>query len=371
MVDRIQKLAQLMYTRRELGEIPYVLLLGSGVSLIPEVRCAFAGTEDWHTFWKKMQNATPKERGARLGDAIAEQNLQSGYFTLAQIITKGYFRLILTLNLDDGIDKTVQCLPSEQTEFLVHKTYNRKWLTKALERDKPRFQIIKLHGDLEIKKLPLTARGEFEMPKDLVRALTRHLDENLIIVGDIQHDRDIQQCVTPTANELWWVNPHRPAPNSFVERIKQKRGAGEIVTGSSAKFNEFFSQLHRAITEAERAERIDYEIISTARPGQPLPEGLIAEGGAANTSAGPAPWEEFFEETSATPSEMPKEQDEWDTSFDDAPKRALADDSAAPVRAGASAPNRAVASLPNRALLALGGLVIIIVIVIVALTQCS
>ncbi len=54
MNPSIQRLTQLMQARQKLGETPYVLLLGSSLSLTPAVRRAFAETEDWEAFWRKM-----------------------------------------------------------------------------------------------------------------------------------------------------------------------------------------------------------------------------------------------------------------------------------------------------------------------------
>lgn len=51
----IRQLANLIRTRRKAGDQPYTLLLGSSLSLTPEVRQAVCDSDDWEAFWTAIQ----------------------------------------------------------------------------------------------------------------------------------------------------------------------------------------------------------------------------------------------------------------------------------------------------------------------------
>ncbi len=239
----IEKLAQLMQARQELGEPPYVLLLGSSLSLTPAVRRAFARTEDWETFWKEMQRASPTERKALLKKPLDALGLEQGYQAMARLAGAGYCSLILTLNVDDAIDDAVRPLPADQSVLLIYDGNNTAQIVETLSRATPRLKVVKLRGDINAQALPLTATGQFEFPDDLEQTISDWLERDAILIGDIPYDTDVQRCVRRSSGALWCILPDEPASNSFVKRAKQSRPSGEIITGAGAEFNAFFTTL--------------------------------------------------------------------------------------------------------------------------------
>jgi hypothetical protein len=243
MNPSIQKLAQLMQERQEQGEIPYVLLLGSSLSLTPAVRYAFAGTEDWEAFWKEMQCRAPTERKALLKKPLDALGLEPGYQAMAQLAEAGYFNLILTLNVDDAIDDAVRPLPADQSTLQIYDGSNTAQVIATLSRTRPRLKVVKLRGDINAQALPLTDTGQFEFPENLERSVSEWLKHDMILVGDIPYDTDVQRCIKQSTGALWCILPAEPASDSFMRRVKRVRPSGEIITGAEAGFNAFFTGL--------------------------------------------------------------------------------------------------------------------------------
>lgn len=257
MNPSIQKLAQLMQARREQGEPPYVLLLGSSLSLTPSVRRAFAGTEDWEAFWKDMQRASPTERKTLLKKPLDALGLEAGYQAMARLAEAGYFNLILTLNVDDAIDDAVRPLPADQSVLLIYDGSNTAQIVETLSRATPRIKVVKLRGDINAQALPLTATGTFEFPDDLERSVSEWLKRDLILVGDIPYDTDVQRCIKRSTGSLWCILPDEPASDSFIMRARQSRPSGEIITGADAKFNVFFTTLEEGPERVRRDDELD------------------------------------------------------------------------------------------------------------------
>jgi len=252
--NALQRLAQLMQKRQDQGEPPYVLLLGSSLSLTPSLRCDFAGTEDWEAFWKEMQRASPTERKAMLKKPLDALGLEPGYHAIARLAEAGYFNLILTLNVDDAIDDAVRPLPADQNALLIYDGSNAAQIVEALSRATPRLKVVKLRGDINAQALPLTATGTFEFPEDLQQSVAERLKRDTILVGDIPYDDDVQRCIKRSTSALWCILPDEPASDSFVMRARQSRPPGEIITGGDAEFNAFFITLAEEVLSRDETE---------------------------------------------------------------------------------------------------------------------
>lgn len=242
MNPSFKKLAQLMQERRELGEPPYMLLLGPSLSLTPPVRCAFAGTENWEVFWEKMQYTSPTECKALLKKHLDALGLELGYQAIARLAEAGYFRLILTLNVDDTIDDAVRPLPADQSALLIYDGNNAAQIVTTLSHAEPRIKVVKLRGDINAQALSLIDTRQFEFPDDLERSISELLKRDTILVGDIPYDTDVQRCIR-SGGALWCVLPDEPASDSFIKRARRSRPSGEIITGADADFNVFFTAL--------------------------------------------------------------------------------------------------------------------------------
>jgi len=254
MNPSIEKLAQLMQARQEQGEPPYVLLLGSSLSLTPAVRRAFSGTEDWEAFWEEMQRASLTERKALLKKPLDALGLELGYQAMARLAEAGYFNLVLTLNVDDAIDDVVRPLSADQSVLLIYDGSNAAQIVEVLSHPTPRIKVVKLRGDINARKLPLTPQAQFEFPPDLEDAVTQWLSRDTIVVGDLPFDDDVQRCLRSGDDALWCILPNEPASDSFIKRAKKIRSSGEIITGADGEFNAFFTALAERLLQFFQTE---------------------------------------------------------------------------------------------------------------------
>jgi len=241
------QLVNLIRVRHETRMQPYILLLGSSLSLTPEVRRAVCDSDDWEAFWTTTQQLSNVECRALMAGPFAGLKLAFGYNCLAGLAQAGYFNIILTANIDDALDNALRILPAGECTVLCHGQTSAQEITSALSQSAPRLKVIKLRGDINAYKLPLTPGGQFEFPKELEEAVERLLSQDTVLVGDIPYDTDIQRCIRKGDGALWAIVPEEPRPGSFLYNAKQARPRGEVITGPGAEFGLFFSTLGEAL----------------------------------------------------------------------------------------------------------------------------
>ncbi len=246
---KITDLAKMMRARQIAGERPYTLLLGSSLSLTPEVRRAVANDDNWDTFWEVINRTSVTERRTMLRTALQKIDLQEGCTALMRLVEAGYFQIVLTLNVDDTLDNALQKLPAGEYRVWVHGEVGSREIVTALERPTPRIKVVKLRGDVNAYELPLTPDAAFEFPEDLEDTLRARLRHDTIIVGDLPHDYDVQRCIERGDGALWVISP---TYSQFLRKAKRKRTVGERIPAEEvgdaegatlAEFNTFFSTL--------------------------------------------------------------------------------------------------------------------------------
>jgi CheY-like chemotaxis protein len=242
----ICQLAALIRVRHEVGNRPYTLLLGSSLSLTPELRQAVCGSDAWGIFWTEIEGLSADERYSLLIGPLSGLNLTAGYRCLTELAQAGYFNIILTANIDDALDNALRTLEAGECQVLCHGRTSAQEIAVALSRPVPRVNVVKLRGDINAYKSPLTSKGQFEFPEALEEAVGRLLSQDTILVGDIPYDTDIQRCIREGEGALWIVAPEAPRLGSFLYNAIQSR-PGKVISGSEADFVPFFSTLAREL----------------------------------------------------------------------------------------------------------------------------
>jgi WD40 repeat protein len=238
MDDAIAQLAKMMRARRAAGVAPYTLLLGSSLSLTPAVRRAVCDSEAWEAFWETVTRTSPEERRALMHEPLSQLDLQAGCDALAQLVGAGYFNVVLTLNVDDTLDNALKALPASEYRVWVHGEVSSREIVTALDRPTPRIKVVKLRGDVNAYKLPLTPEATFEFPDDLEDAVMQFLHHDTVIVGDLPFDDDVHRCIRGGDGALWVVTAEG---NGFLDRAKRIRKVGEVI--AATEFNAFFIAL--------------------------------------------------------------------------------------------------------------------------------
>jgi WD40 repeat protein len=242
----ITQLANMMRKRRAAGSAPYVLLLGSSLSLTPQVRRAVCGREDWDTFWMAVEKMSPAERRAAFKGPLERLLLAEGYRALTRLLAAGYFEVVFTLNVDDTLDDELSVLKADEYRIWVYCEVTSAELVAALEYRSPRVKVLKLRGDVNAHKLPLTPQGQFVFPRELENAVSQWLSRDTIVAGDLPFDDDVWRCLRGGDGALWVVGLET---TERLRRVKHVRQKGEVIAAES--FNAFFTALADALEVEE------------------------------------------------------------------------------------------------------------------------
>lgn len=235
MSDKIRALAATMAARKNSGVEPFVLLIGAGASigsgcssmarLVDDVLQKYDRTR--FDLWRKEIEGAAEispEYGELKGKSVAGQKAErfneiwdnldhgsrysilrehlwegkspsQGYVDLAHLIAAGYFKLALSTNLDNLLEKALAAEGwHEPDNFVV--AVNGKDKTEELRfqlaSTHAPFKLIKLHGSLSSPVSYAFTPEEIYTFEDTIKPdVARHLNQALVVVGHSMQDRDI------------------------------------------------------------------------------------------------------------------------------------------------------------------------------------
>ncbi|HID61184.1 MAG TPA: VWA domain-containing protein [Anaerolineae bacterium] len=259
--DKIKLLAELMRSRQEGGEPPYILVLGSGPSVtlgsssMRRVVKAIAGSVDLGKFYETLDGLSPLERYVILKKHFAEAGLSPGYRRLAELVKEGFFDIIFTTNLDPFLENSLEAANFTGFEVLIcgedalGRMDQMDILSPGsghrLESAQPRVRIVKLHGDVHSRSFAFTP-GEISLfGSDGERVLRRYLSRDLIIVGHGPRDYDINRAIEREGGSIWYINQSPPSMDDLVYQAMRARGTqANVISGEFGLFDRFFEILH-------------------------------------------------------------------------------------------------------------------------------
>lgn len=240
---------------RRVKEMPYHLLLSSTISLTDEVCEAMTGSTDRHALDDLLEPMGIMDRCVFLRDYITGRGNEIGYHFLASMIKLGYFRVILTANLDSSLEDALTDFGMKPSEYrvLVCGQDKDEYIAGALQRRSSMVEIVKLRGDLVSQTLPPSISGFFRFSHALEGALGQYLNQDILIVGEMRYDDDIHRIIGQEGGMIWYIVPAAPRSDDFVFRSIKARGTGRVVHGKYGQFNEFFSVLKGLVSGQEIA----------------------------------------------------------------------------------------------------------------------
>jgi hypothetical protein len=251
--DKIKLLAELIRSRRESVEPPYILILGSGTSVtlgsssMKHVVKAVAGSDDLEKFYGTLDGLSPLERYVILKKHFAEAGFSLGYRRLAELIKKGFFDVIFTTNLDPFLEDSLAVGKLEATDLkvLVCGEQSSAEAMDLLESAQPRIKIIKLHGDVHSRSFAFTPSEISLLSSKGERVLRRYLSRDLIIVGHGPRDYDINRAIEREGGSIWYVNQSPPSMDDPIYQAMKARGTQtNVISGEFGLFDRFFKALH-------------------------------------------------------------------------------------------------------------------------------
>ncbi len=265
--DKIKLLAELMRSRQESGEPPYILVLGSGPSVtlgsssMKHVVKAVAATTDLEEFYETLDGLSSLERYVILKKHFAEAGISPGYRRLAELIKKGFFNIIFTTNLDPFLENSLRRY-SRQGEFngpdfevLIcgEDALGSMGQMDTLESRQPRVKIVKLHGDVHSRSFAFTPSEISLFSGDGERVLRRYLSRDLIIVGHGPRDYDINRAIEREGGSIWYVGQSPPPMDAPIYQAMRSRGTQtNVISGEFGLFDRFFKALHSELMRSSR-----------------------------------------------------------------------------------------------------------------------
>lgn len=259
--DKIKLLAELMRSRRESGEPPYILVLGSGPSVslgsssMKRVVKAVAGSDDLGKFYGTLDGLSSLERYVILKKHFAEAGISLGYRRLAELVKKGFFDIIFTTNLDPFLEKSLSSaglraeadskLEAADFEVLICGEQSSAETMRILEGAQPRIKVVKLHGDIHSRSFAFTPSEISLFGGGGERVLRDYLSRDLIIVGHGPRDYDINRAIEREGGSIWYINQSPPSMDDLIYQAMKARGTQtNIISGEFGLFDRFFDALH-------------------------------------------------------------------------------------------------------------------------------
>ncbi len=255
--DKIKLLAELMRSRRESGEPPYILILGSGTSVtlgsssMKRVMKAIAAATDLEKFYETLDSLSSLERYVILKKHFAEAGLSRGYRRLAELIGKGFFDIIFTTNLDPFLENSLEQYNGQgefnglDFEVLICGEQSSAETMDILESAQPRVKIFKLHGDIHSRSFAFTPSEISLFGSNGELVLRRYLSRDLIIVGHGPRDYDINRAIEREGGSIWYIGQSPPSMDNLIYQAMRARGTQtNVISGEFGLFDRFFEALH-------------------------------------------------------------------------------------------------------------------------------
>ncbi len=254
--DKIRLLAELMRSRQESGEPPYVLVLGSGTSVMlgsssmRHVVKAIAGGDDLEKFYETLDSLSSTERYVILKKHFAKAGISPGYSRLAELVEKGFFDVIFTTNLDPFLESSLAGSRLDATDFEVLICGERSGveIMDTLESAQPRVKVVKLHGDINSRSFAFTPSEISLLGGEGERVLRCYLGRDLLIVGYGPRDYDISRAIEREGGSIWYIAQSPPSMDNLVYQAMKARGAqANVISEEFGLLDRFFDALYNEL----------------------------------------------------------------------------------------------------------------------------
>jgi hypothetical protein len=252
----LTRLAGILEMRKQALSRPYNLLLTSTLSLTPTILQNVCHSDNWSIFRQHMYDLGQRDRLNALRPLLQTSQHSDGYRALARLITKGYFSTILTTNIDSALENALEDALVEEGlrprsfQMLVLDRDTDEHVVQALDDHTDGTCIVKLHGSLQEGIIPAPFPDFFELRRDILESVKRYLNQDMIIVGSIEHEDDINRALTRDIrygrSSVYYAHPCALAlDDNVVKLIKARGNAPEayVIAGQYGAFNLFFTTL--------------------------------------------------------------------------------------------------------------------------------
>ncbi len=207
--------------------------------------------------------------------------MSEGHLRLARLIKEGYFPTVITMGIDDCLERALaqeHLHPEEQYNLVNVGASTRREILGALAESR-RVTLVKARGTLGQGAIAFTRRQVQSHLRRIERYLYDSGPATLILVGYCDADADLLASIRREGGPVWWVNPRYPlsdaqefdrmkveAPESLrhhelqpavVELLQARRSERTVFCRESGQFDNFFHELYdrRVRKSRDRGER--------------------------------------------------------------------------------------------------------------------
>jgi len=237
---------------------PYVLLLGAGCSVTSGCPSARGLVEDIikdYDLDLDLNTTSLEHVESALGRDIFNIALQKffsdlypskGYWFLAELIKKGYFRLILTTNYDTCLERALSCTVGyDGFGVFIRGDIRDKRLDELVNLPSPETKIIKLHGDYRSRNMLVQPGQVWVLKPCLKETIHREIKKcGIIIIGHSMHERQLLSVLPQDTGESFWYIS-RGSPDQKTEKQLEKLKIKHKMDGYD--FDGLFSSLAKGL----------------------------------------------------------------------------------------------------------------------------
>ena len=270
--ERLRRLAHLMIERHRTHVPPFLLVLGAGASLssgcssfskiiedllvriggvLPKQLYSFSDEERDRRFDDIFAEMGENDRRAFLEEHLSHGTISAGYVALARMLQKGYFRHVVTTNLDNVLEHQLGLDGFINYRVLVVGRDKEDHIHKVFQSDN-QLAILKLHGDVQSGCYAFTRSEIFQFNDEVENVLTELLKRDIVIVGHGMRDIDLVRCLQRDGGKIWCVDPARPR-HPLATAMDCRKSTNAYVDDMYGRFDNFFAAVEHYIHEGCRS----------------------------------------------------------------------------------------------------------------------
>lgn len=202
-------------------------------------------------------------------NAARTQSLLSGYQALAHLLAGGFFSLVLSCDPTPYLAEALWQVAGRQPFVLAVGSQHDQEIVEVLENPPGDPCIIQLHGNLSAPQLPPEFPFFATLPPGIQNALRRHLNREMLVVGELTVDRDVADLLLRNGDHsLYYALAAAPGPYDAVMKTLEARGLLpelHVISGAEGACSPFFHELVTCLSS--RA----IQISDAHLPGQKAP----------------------------------------------------------------------------------------------------
>jgi hypothetical protein len=268
----LQRLINILQMRKSATSNPYKLLLTSALSLTPSLLQSICHSDDWESFCQYIHVLGLRDRLNALAPLVQVSAQWEGYKSLARLIVKGYFPIVLTTNIDSMLEEALDYALVEaglrphafQTLILGRDTDD--YIVECLDNSGSTICIVKLHGSLQDGVVSDAFPDLFELSPQVQASVQHYLNQDIIIVGPIEHESDLSRALLRRGkSSIYYALSRLPTAGDEVVKLIKARGntpEAYMIAGPYGDFTRFFTTVEAQLLSPNNISSTQKDISS-------------------------------------------------------------------------------------------------------------